>query len=179
MAAHLARHPFGRMPAFEHDGFALYETQAILRYIDRVWPAPSMTPTEPRAAARMDQVMNINDCYLFPGVANVIVFNRVIGPMLMGIAPDEAAIAAAMPAAETVLGTLSDLLGDKTYFAGENPSLADFLVAPQLDFFAMTPEWQPLTQGRANLVDWHARLAARPSMVATTMERVGAMARAA
>jgi glutathione S-transferase len=28
---HLARHPFGKVPAFEHDGFTLYETQAIMR----------------------------------------------------------------------------------------------------------------------------------------------------
>ena len=35
---HLSRHPFGRMPAVEHDGFRLYETQAILRYIDRIFP---------------------------------------------------------------------------------------------------------------------------------------------
>ncbi len=33
---YLARHPFGRIPAIEHDGFALYETQAILRYVDAV-----------------------------------------------------------------------------------------------------------------------------------------------
>src|SRR5690606_39154959 len=32
--AHLARHPFGRVPAMEHAGFHLYETQAILRYVD-------------------------------------------------------------------------------------------------------------------------------------------------
>ncbi len=30
--AHLERHPFGRIPAFEHDGFAIYETSAITRY---------------------------------------------------------------------------------------------------------------------------------------------------
>jgi len=28
---HLSRHPFAKVPAFEHDGFMLYETQAILR----------------------------------------------------------------------------------------------------------------------------------------------------
>src|SRR5207237_9958983 len=33
---HLARHRFGRIPVLEHDGFSLYETQAILRYLDRV-----------------------------------------------------------------------------------------------------------------------------------------------
>src|ERR1700720_3812107 len=77
---HLARHPFGRVPVLEHDGFSLYETQAILRYLDRVLPAPALTPAGPRRIARMDQVMNVSDWYLFQGVGNVIGFQRVIGP---------------------------------------------------------------------------------------------------
>ena len=39
-AAHLARQPFGRIPVFEHGDFQLYETQAILRYLDAVRPEP-------------------------------------------------------------------------------------------------------------------------------------------
>jgi len=31
---HLSRQPFAKLPAFEHDGFVLYETQAIVRYVD-------------------------------------------------------------------------------------------------------------------------------------------------
>ena len=27
-------HPFGRIPAFEHEGLRLYETTAIARYVD-------------------------------------------------------------------------------------------------------------------------------------------------
>src|ERR1700694_2732813 len=94
---HLARHPFGRIPVLEHDGFLLYETQAILRYLDRVMPMPALTPSDARRAARMDQARNVNDWYLFHGVANVIIFHRIVGPRVMGTAPDEAAIAAAMP----------------------------------------------------------------------------------
>ena len=65
---HLARHPFGRIPAVEHDGFALYETQAVLRYIDQVFPEPALTPRDARAAARMNQAIGINDWYLFKSV---------------------------------------------------------------------------------------------------------------
>ena len=39
---HLARQPFGRIPAFEHGDFRLYETQAILRYLDAVIAASSV-----------------------------------------------------------------------------------------------------------------------------------------
>jgi glutathione S-transferase len=86
---HLARHPFGRVPVLEHDGFTLYESQAILRYLDRVLPVPVLTPVEPKRIARMDQVMNVNDWYLFQGVGNVIGYHRVIAPRLLGLAPDE------------------------------------------------------------------------------------------
>lgn len=177
--AHLARHPFGRVPVMDHGNFRLYESQAILRYIDRAWPNPNLTPDQPRAAAGMDQLMNINDWYLFQGVASVIGFQRVVGPRLMGLKPDEAAIAAAMPKAHAVFGELAKHLGNQEFFVGDRISLADILLAPQLDFFQGTPEWEPLTGEHAQLCSWLGRMRARPSMTATTWERVAAMASAA
>jgi glutathione S-transferase len=176
---HLARHPFGRVPVLEHGAFMLYETQAILRYLDRVLPHPALTPTDPRRAARMDQVMNVNDWYLFHGVGNVIVFHRVIGPRVMGLAPDEAAITAAMPKALTVFNELALLLGEKPYFAGDALSLADLMLAPPVEFFAMIPEWSLLGAPHANLVAWLKRMQERPSMKATTWERLSELAKAA
>ena len=172
--AHLARHPFGRIPAFEHDDFQLYETQAILRYIDRVAPGVSLTPSDPGAAARMDQAMNVNDWYLFPGVAAVIVFERVIGPRLLGKAPDETAIAAAMPKARVVFDELARLLGDAPWFAGETFSLADLMIAPQFDLFRLTPEWASLASPA--LAAYLDRAEARPSFAATTWSAVAKMA---
>jgi glutathione S-transferase len=176
---HLARHPFGRVPVLEHDGFGLYESQAILRYLDRVLPTPALTPGDSRAAARMDQVMNVNDWYLFQGVANVIGFHRVVGPRLMGLKPDEAAIDAAMPQAHAVFTELARLLGEQPYFAGAAVSLADLLIAPQLAFLTQTPEWSVLGAPHANIVAWLARMEARPSFQATTWDRVAEMAKAA
>jgi glutathione S-transferase len=178
-AEHLACHPFGRVPYVEHGGFMLYETAAIVRYVDRVLPEPPLTPANPQAAARMDQLMNINDWYLFQGVSNVIVFQRIIRPRLMGLNADEDAIAAAMPKARVVFGELSRLLGDSAFFVGESITLADVLLAPQLDLFAAAAEWEPLTANSPNIRQWLDRMNARPSMRATTWERVAAMAKAA
>jgi len=177
--AHLARHPFGRMPAVEHGDFTLYETQAILRYIDRVAPKPPLTPADPRAAARMDQLMNISDWYLFQGVGNVIAFQRVVGPRVFGVIPDEAVIAACLPKARTVFDEIARLLGDQAFLAGDAFSLADAMVAPQMDFLAQTPEWTALTAAHANLVAWLARTNARSSMAATTWDLVAELARKA
>jgi glutathione S-transferase len=176
---HISRHPFGRVPVLEHDGFMLYETQAILRYLDRVLPTPPLTPADLKAAARMDQAMNVNDWYLFQGVGSVIGFHRVVGPRLMGLKPDESAVAAAMPKARVVFRELSRLLGPQPYFAGETMSLADLLVAPQLDLLAQTPEWVTLSTDAPNLVTWLERMNERSSMKATTWDRATEMARAA
>jgi glutathione S-transferase len=176
---YLALHPFGRVPVLVHNGFKLYETQAILRYLDRVLPQPALTPSDVKRAARMDQVMNINDWYLFHGVGNVIIFHRVIGPQVLGLTPDEDAIKAAMPKAHAVFDELASLLGEQSYFAGDTLSLADLLLAPAVDFFTTIPEWTVLGAPHANLVAWMKRMQERPSLKATTWERVTDLAKAA
>jgi glutathione S-transferase len=176
---YLAVHPFGRVPVLEHDGFRLYETQAILRYLDRVLPEPSLTPSDVRRAARMDQAMNVNDWYLFHDVGNVIIFQRVIGPQLMGLTPDEAVIKAAMPKAHAVFDELARLLGAQPYFAGEAVSLADLMLAPAVEFFTIIPEWTVLGAPHGNLVSWIKRMQDRPCMKSTTWKRVAELAQAA
>ena len=176
---HILRHPFGRVPVLEHEGFMLYETQAILRYLDRVLGGASLTPSDARAAGRMDQVMNICDWYLFREVNAVIGFQRIIAPRLLGLKPDEKAIAEALPKGRTTFLELSRLLGSKPFFVGDDLSLADLQVAPHLDFLSATPEWQALTADTPNLVAWLQSMNARDSLMATTWERVAKLAEAA
>ena len=176
---YLKLHPFGRVPVLAQEGFLLYETQAILRYLDRVLPQPPLTPSDARRAARMDQGMNVNDWYLFNGVGNVIVWQRVVGPRVMGLAPDEEAIRAAMPRAHAVFDELARLLGAQPYFAGDQLSLADLMLGPAIEFFTITPEWSVLGAPHPNLVAWMKRMQDRPSMMATTWERVTELAKAA
>ena len=164
--AYLKRQPFGRVPAFQHGDFDLYETQAVLRYIDAVFPEPSLTPADPRAAARMNQIIGINDWYLFPKAAAVVVFQRIVGPMLLNITTDEAAVAGAVPMARVCVAELDRLLGTQTFLAGETLSIADVLLAPQVDFLAATPEGRSLLSG-TRLKGWLQRMNARPSMIAT------------
>lgn len=172
---HLALHPFGRVPVLEHDDFRLFEAQAIVRYLERVLPRPALTPGDPQAAARMDQLMNVNDWYVFHGVGNVIGFQRIVAPRVMGAKPDEAAIAAALPRARFVFDALAAQLGAQRYFAGDTFSLADIMLAPQLDFIAQTPEWDTLTATHGNLREWLQRIAERASFAATTWEKVAAL----
>ena len=54
----LARHPFGRIPALAHDGFVLYETGAITRYVDEAFAGPPLQPHEPARRARMPDAID-------------------------------------------------------------------------------------------------------------------------
>lgn len=164
--------PFGGIPTLKHDDFVLYETQAIIRYIDRVVAGPALTPPEPKRAARMDQLINICDWYLFQGVGNVIAFQRVVGPRLMGLTPDEEAIAAAMPKARQTFDAITRLLGDQPFLAGDTLSLADAHLAPQMDFLAMTPEWEELAPKGSPIFRWLERVQARDSLKNTTWAAV-------
>jgi glutathione S-transferase len=164
--AHLKLHPFGRIPAIDHRGYKLYETQAILRYIDALFPEPPLQPADPQAIGRMNQVIGINDWYLFPQAARIIVFQRIVGPAIMGITPDEAACAAAVPDLERCVCELNRLLGDQPYLAGDRLSIADLMLAPQLFYLSITPEGSAAMKDAA-LLDWLGRMEARPSMQAT------------
>jgi glutathione S-transferase len=167
---HLARHPFGRIPAIEHDGFRLYESQAILRYIDQVFPGPSLVPAEPKAQARMNQVMGIVDWYVMPSLSAGIGFNRIVAPV-MGRPVDEEKVRAAIPMARTSLKALEDILGDLPYFAGDRVSLADLMAVAHLEMVPWSPEGAELLAG-SPLLAWLDRMAERPSVAKTGMRKM-------
>jgi glutathione S-transferase len=168
---HLARHAFGRMPVLDHGDFRLYETQAILRYLDRVIPEPPLTPKDARAEARMNQVIGITDCYVMPDISSPIVFQRLIAPQF-GLPVDEARFAAALPKAKVCIDELGRLLGDQPYMAGDAVSIADLLLAAHLAFIPGVDECRATLAAQPRLQAWLNRMNARPSMAATTVERL-------
>ncbi|MFM0594433.1 glutathione S-transferase N-terminal domain-containing protein [Paraburkholderia dilworthii] len=60
---HFTRHPFSRVPAFEHGSFPLYDTNAIVRYIDDAFLGCKLQLTEPKARAKVNQIVGIMDAY--------------------------------------------------------------------------------------------------------------------
>ncbi len=165
-AAYRRLHPFSRVPVLQHGDFTLYETQAILRYLDAVCEGLALQPDEPRADARMNQIMGVNDWYFFPQVGIPVVMQRIVGPVLLGLDPDETTIAAAQTDAENCMRVLGGFLGAQTFMAGESLTLADMLLYPHMDYFGQTPEGRALIHGTP-LQAWMERMAARPSMKAT------------
>jgi glutathione S-transferase len=163
---HLRRHPFGKVPTFEHDGFQLFETSAISRYIDEAFPGPALQPKDVKARARMNQVMSVIDNYVYGAVIGQIVMQRLIAPLL-GTAPDEALITQALTAAEASLTVVQDLLANRPYLAGENLSLADLYLVPIYDYFGRTGEGEAMLPKFAALQTWWAAMGKRESVTST------------
>jgi glutathione S-transferase len=160
---HLSRNPFGKIPALEHRRFALYETQAILRYVDTVFPGTPLQPTDPREAARMNQIMGIVDSYVVPNISYGICFQRLRAPLL-GRVPDEAVIAGALPMARTCLDAIDKLKGDNPFMTGSQISLADLMLAPHYFYFSITPEGRDLLGPHERLRRWWQQMDSRDSI---------------
>jgi glutathione S-transferase len=178
-AAHAARHAFGGVTVLDHGDFRLYETQAILRYIDCAFRGPGLQPHEARQAARMTQVMSMVDTHLFHRIV-VPIGTQLVHKPLLGQAPDPAVVQAALPEAATSLTALDSLLGDQFFMAGGEITLADIMLAPQIDNLIAAPEIPPLLERDApRLLAWLHRMRARPSMHATSNDRLIALKSAA
>ena len=161
-----ARHPFGRIPAFEHDGFRLYESGAITRYVDEAFPGPPLQPEDPRGRARVNQILSILDSYAYRTLVWDIFVERVRAPQ-QDRAPDEARIAAALPRAQICLAALADLMGAGPWLAGARLTLADLHAAPIFAYVVLAPEGAALLARHDGIRRWWGKMAARASMAAT------------
>lgn len=163
---HLSRHPFGRIPAFEHDGFELYETQAIMRYVDEAFASAPLQPIELHPFARMNQIMGIVDSYLTPCLLAGVLFQRFAAP-LIGRTCDETAVSEALPRVRHCIGEIARLAGDQPFLAGDAVSLADLMVTPQLSYFKKLPESAAQFAALPALAAWLNRMETRQSVQVT------------
>jgi glutathione S-transferase len=168
---HLQRHPFGRIPVLDDGDFRLYETQAILRYVDSLSPHNPLQPRDPQSAARMDQLVGIVDWYVYPQITMKITAERLMSQAFWGRPPNEETVCGAIPAARTCLAEIARLKSAARFVAGDSISIADLMLAPQLVMFGMTAEGLALLE-ETGLDEWVAHMSARPSLQATERERL-------
>ena len=162
---HLARHPFGTVPAFEHDGMNIYETSPIIRYVDQVFPGTKLTPDDPRERARMNQIISIVDYHGYSSIIGKICIERLFTAIL-GRGTDEQVVAAGVPKAELCLSEFERIKGDGKFLAGNQVSLADLYVFPVIFYLMMTPE-KSLMAPRRGLAPWWELMNQRSSVKKT------------
>jgi glutathione S-transferase len=164
---HLARHPFGRIPVLEHDGFWLYETAAITRYIDEAFDGPPLQPSGARERARLNQLIGALDAYGYRPMVWGVFVERV-GASLHGSTADETKIAEGMAASRVCLDALAAIADCAPYLLGAQLTLADLHAYPMLRYFALAPEGHELLAGYAPLTRWFDTVRMRDSVRRTS-----------
>lgn len=155
---HLALHPFNRVPILGHGDFTVYETSAIVSYIDEAFPGPRLTPQDVRARARMNQWISAVNSYYYIYMIYHMTHERRVFPEL-GIASDEKVVAHAMPKVELGLQVLERTLsqGDD-YLVGPELSLADFYLLPSTFSFYQIEEGKTLYPKFPAFCRWRERM---------------------
>jgi glutathione S-transferase len=161
-AWYLELHPFGRIPAFEHDGFRLFETGAITRYVDEAFDGPALQSADAHGRAKMNQIIGMLDAYGYRAMVWDVAVER-----LEKMPPDEALIAGGLRRAETVLKVLTSLKARGPWLLSEQLTLADLHAAPIIAYFLKVEEGRDLLARFAEMRDWYARIAERLTFMNT------------
>jgi len=159
---YLSLNPYGRVPTLEEDGFVLFESTAILNYLEATRPTPPLVPADARGRALVDMHMKLCDIQ-FTRHAGTIIFPKRFLPKERW---NTAAIADAKAEIEKHFAILDKQLAGKTYLVAEQFSLAEVCYVPFLEFLPLMEITPP-----GAVAAWSERLLARPSAVSTRPEK--------
>jgi glutathione S-transferase len=161
-AWYLEHQPFRRIPTFVHDGFRLYETAAITRYVDEAFDGPALQPADVRRRARMTQIIGMLDAYGYRPMVWDVYVERIDKPA-EGKATDEALVASGLEKSRICLDALVKLKADGDWLLGEQLTLADLHAAPMFAYFAKAPEGAAMIAQFPALAAWWERVQVRAS----------------
>jgi glutathione S-transferase len=114
--------------AQDDDGFVLYQSRAICRYIAAKVGTPLIPTGDIKAEARYEQAVQI-EASEYDGDVQKLVFQRVFTPMFGGT-PDEALVQQLAARLEGKIRVYEQILSKQKYLAGDNLTMADLYHLP-------------------------------------------------
>ena len=163
---HLARHPWGKIPTMDHDGFKLIETGAITRYLNDAVPGKSLVPGGLKDRARMDMSIGIHDSYGYGaliGLAAQHLFPDFVG------GKNEEMRKECLANSRKVLTEQMKMRGTNSWIVGGELTLADLYLAPCCFYVSATED-----AGQAfdvpGFADWWTRMQGLKSYSATAFD---------
>ncbi|WP_438009358.1 glutathione S-transferase N-terminal domain-containing protein [Sorangium sp. So ce321] len=159
---HLARHPFGVVPVLDDDGFILFESRAIMRYLDQSLSGLSLTPGDPKGRGLMEQWISAEQSYFSPHVLKIM-YQCIFGPM-RGTPPDQAIVDQAKSDIKKAFGVADTTLAKQEYFVGSGFSLADVTWMPYMQYLFIAGVGDIVAEHQ-HVNAWWKRASARPSWV--------------
>ncbi|KAJ7237987.1 glutathione S-transferase [Mycena rebaudengoi] len=161
--AYLEKQPFGQIPYIDDNGFILYETRAICRYIAAKHPKSGLIPTDPKANAIFEQAAAAEVSNFDPS-ASAIGMETVLKPIMRGTKGDQAIIDEQTAILDKKLDAYNAILGKQRYLAGDALTLADLFHLPYAPLLATGGS--DIMTSKPNVARWYKELVARPSWLA-------------
>ena len=152
---HISRQPFGRIPAIDDDGFAMFESRAIARYIAEKTKSP-LIPNDIHARAKMEQWISIETSEFAPHAMKFVyehTFKRK---------QEQSVLDAAAAALKTTLGVMSAQLAKTPFISGDAFTIADIGFMPYLEYVMASPA-KELVAPYERVVAWWEKIRARPA----------------
>lgn len=164
---HLARQPWGQVPVFEDDdGFQLYESRAICRYLDAKLSGPSLLPSDVRQRATAEQWISIESSNFSPAAMKVI-WNLYFSKFL-GKEPDMAAVEDGRKGVARTLAVMERQLEGRNFLIGDGLTLADIVFMPYFEYLAAAGEVGTIDRSE-RVAAWWRRISER----ATWQQAIG------
>lgn len=170
--AMLALNPRGKVPVLKDGDVVVYESLAIMTYLERKHPSPPLFGETPAEAGRVMQVVMEHQCY---GSDAISAFARPILFERLDVQRDQCLLA--IDGARAELANLETTLGKSAYLALPKLTAADLFVYPQIKTLeralgkpgAATIEHGlgPIATVFPNLAAWCQRIEALPGYDAT------------
>jgi len=151
---YLALNPYGRVPTIVEDGLVLYESTAILEYLEATHPQPPLLPSDVRGRALAAMHMKLCDIQL-GRQTGIIIFPKRFLPKDRW---DEKAMAQAKKEIEKHLGILETQLQGKQYLVGDRYSMVEVCYTPFVEFLPLMEITPPPA-----VAAWTASMLERPS----------------
>ncbi len=147
-------HPFRKVPVLAHDGYHVFETLAIVEYVDQVFPG---RPLFARELKKRIATLEWISAFLDEVASSVLEYcvRERFAKRLMGLRTDEAAIAAHVPDMDAVTQILDHRLRDSPFIAGETFTPADMFFGPVYLYFRETPEGDRILLNCLNVRRWN------------------------
>jgi glutathione S-transferase len=156
--AYRALNPYGRVPTLVDGDFVLFESSAIMEYLERLYPTPPLVPASVQGKALVNMHIKLCDLELGAHTGTLIFPRRFLPRERWNLAVQ----AQAIESVTKHLAVLEQQLTDKQYLVADQYSLADLAYTPLLDFLPLIEVAPP-----PRVASWVLRLQARPSALAT------------
>ncbi|KAJ7158047.1 glutathione S-transferase [Mycena crocata] len=159
----LAMHPFGQLPVIDDEGFIIYETRAICRYLAEKYAdqGPSLLPMDLKGRALFEQAVSVESANFYPHAMKAVT-ETLINPH-HGVPTNQTALAHEVSELSAKLEVYNVILEKQKFLAGDQYTLADIFHLSYAPFLAAAGI--DVMTNRPNVARWWKEVISRPAWI--------------